>query len=256
MTQPQPDLMGENIEPRDLEVVDYHVGADAHYDVAKYDAVRFVGPRNIYQQTVMANAYKRLMGPLTGKRVLDVGCGTGRGVVDFSRDSKFAVGCDASLDMLNFAQRKAENSPTCGLVNSFAQALPFRSDVFDVVVSLNFLHLFNLQTQRKYVAEMKRVLKPGGILILEFTNALNGGAIGLIRRWTDAQPGVLTFPHEVPEVIGDGCRIERVYGGPFPTIWRVVYRLPSLFQQMEKIAYFQPFKWFGQRLYYRIRKEG
>ena len=117
------------------------------------------------------------------------------------------------------------------------------------------LHLFNLDTQRKYVAEMKRVLKPGGILVLEFTNALNGVGIGLIRRWTDAQPGVLTFPHEVPKVIGDGCRIERVYGGPFPSVWRVVYRFPDLFQKIEKIAYFPPFKWFGQRLYYKIRKE-
>jgi ubiquinone/menaquinone biosynthesis C-methylase UbiE len=247
--------MNEVTAPRNLEVVDYRVGANAHYDVAKYDAVRFVGPQNMYQQAVMANAYKRLIGPLAGKRVLDVGCGTGRGVVDFSRDSKFAVGCDASLDMLSFAAQKAQNSPACGLVNSVAQTLPFRSEAFDVVVSLNFLHLFNLDTQRIYVAEMKRVLKPGGILVLEFTNALNGGAIGLIRRWTDAQPGVLTFPHEVPQVIGDGCRIERVYGGPFPTIWRVVYRFPTFFQQIEKIAYIQPFKWFCQRLYYKIKKD-
>jgi ubiquinone/menaquinone biosynthesis C-methylase UbiE len=248
--------MNEVAAPRNLEVVDYHVGAHAHYDVAKYDAVRFVDPQKMYQQAVMANAYKRLIGPLSGKRVLDVGCGTGRGVVDFARDSKYAVGCDASLDMLNFAAQKAQNSPACGLVNSVAKALPFESEAFDVVVSLNFLHLFSLDIQRKYVAEMKRVLRPGGILVLEFTNALNGGAIGLIRRWKDTQPGVLTFPHEVPTVIGDGCCIEQVYGGPFPTIWRVAYRFPNLFQQIEKIAYFPPFKWLCQQLFYKIRKEG
>ena len=109
-----------------MEVVDYRVGAHAHYDAANYDAVRFIGPQKMYQQAVMANAYKRLIGPLAGKRILDVACGTGRGVADFSRHSKFAVGCDASVDMLKFAAQKMENSSSGSLVNSFAKSLPFR----------------------------------------------------------------------------------------------------------------------------------
>jgi ubiquinone/menaquinone biosynthesis C-methylase UbiE len=247
--------MSESSTTGHCDVVEYRVGGKAHYDVASYDRIRYVGPQNEYRQTVMANAYMWLIRPLAGKRILDVGCGTGRGVVEFARESHLAIGCDASLDMLGFAARKAKDIPSCGLIASNAGHLPFQDAAFDVVASLNFLHLFNIDTQRFLVAEMKRVLKPGGTLVLEFTNALNGAAVGLFRRWVGSQPGVLSFPHEIRSVIGENCRVVRVYGAPLPTVWRFFYRFPKLFQNVEKLGYISPFKWFCQRLYYLVKKD-
>src|SRR5437667_2079649 len=91
----------------ELELVEYAVGKTGYQDVSRYDAARYVGPENEYKQEVMASAYRKLLGSLKGKRILDVGCGTGRGVVDFANEAAFAVGADASLDMLTCAASKA-----------------------------------------------------------------------------------------------------------------------------------------------------
>ena len=61
-----------------LEIVHYDVEKNDYRNVANYDERRYVGSANEYKKKVMSNAYKALMGSLNGKRVLDVGCGTGR----------------------------------------------------------------------------------------------------------------------------------------------------------------------------------
>jgi len=48
--------------------------------------------------------------------------------------------------------------------------LPFSNDTFDVVVSSRFLHLFSETQQQLFVQEMGRILKPGGVLIVDFYN--------------------------------------------------------------------------------------
>jgi ubiquinone/menaquinone biosynthesis C-methylase UbiE len=240
---------------RNLEVVDYRIGKSGVQNAANYDSYRFAGPANQYQQDVMASAYKRLIGPLRGKRVLDVGCGTGRGVIDFAREAALAVGSDASVDMLGFAARKCTHASVARLVASYAQHLPFRSESFDVVTSLNLLHLFDVETQQSMVAEMKRVLKPAGILVLEFTNGLNGACIGLYRRWLHTTPGTLALPWEIRSVIGSDCRIVRVYGAPLPTFWRVFWRFPRFSKGLETVGRIPPFNHLCQRVYYKIVKE-
>lgn len=238
---------------KDFEVVEYRFGRKGHYDVASYDALRYVGPAKQYQQTVMANAYTRLIGPLAGKRILDVGCGTGRGALHFAESASLAVGVDASLDMLATAKRKVTNGPACPLAAAYAQQLPFRDAAFDVVTCLNFLHLFSLATQRMIIAEMKRVVRPGGILLLDFANALNGLIIGLYRRWR-IKAGV-SLPGEIRFAVGDGCRIARVYGAPLPTLWRLFYRVPRLGAALEKIAYLPPLNWLAQGIYCKVVKD-
>src|SRR5262249_39607355 len=130
------------------------------------------------KQSVMAATYRRMIGPLRGKRVLDVGCGTGRGIIEFAKECAFAVGADASVDMLSFAARKTADQKHCSFSVAYAQQLPFKSASFDVITSLNFLHLFTVDTQVLMIAEMKRVLRQGGILVLEFDNALHGLGLG------------------------------------------------------------------------------
>jgi ubiquinone/menaquinone biosynthesis C-methylase UbiE len=201
----------------------------------------------------MANAYRKLMGGLRGKRVLDVGCGTGRGVADFASEADFATGCDASLDMLAFAARKVAGGTRCAFTAAKAQQLPFAGAVFDVVTALNFLHLFHLETQREMVAEMKRVVRPGGVLVLEFDNALHGLCVGLSKRWFGDERGSL--PGEIRYVVGNNCRVAGVYGAVFPIVWRLFYHFPRVFVPLEKIAYFPPLNRLAHRVYYRLIKE-
>ena len=237
----------------EVEVVRYAVGDQGYQDVAAYDAARYQGRANEYKQNVMSNAYRRLIGPLEGKRVLDVGCGTGRGVVAFGKEAALATGCDASPDMLRFAAQKAADGSRCVFAVSHAQRLPFRSDSFDVVTSLNFLHLFSLETQREMVAEMKRVVRPGGWLVLEFDNALNGVVIGPVKRWTGKEHGAM--PGEIRHILGQGCRVTHVYGAVLPIVWRIFSYLPGIFIPLERVGYLPGFNRLGHRIYYRLVKE-
>jgi ubiquinone/menaquinone biosynthesis C-methylase UbiE len=234
------------------EVTDYAVGRKGYQDVASYDEKRYVGPANEYKQRVMSDAYTRLLGPLDGKSVLDVGCGTGRGIVEFRHRAAYAVGADASFDMLRFAGRKMEEYDNWSLVRSYAQMLPFAEASFDIVTALNFLHLFRESTQREMIAEMKRVVRPGGVLVLEFDNALQGGILGLYKRYFGTEHGSL--PWEIRRAIGDGVRLVTVAGAVYPIVWRAFYRAPSLFMPLERLAHHPPLNRLAHRIYYKLVK--
>jgi len=234
----------------DFEVVDYDIGKGDYRNVSNYDEKRYAGAANEYKKKVTSNAYQKLIGPLQGKRILDVGCGTGRGVADFVDVAALTVGVDASQDMLGIAARKIEGRPRVGLVRSYAQTLPFPTGYFDVVTSLNFLHLFSLDSQRSMIAEMKRVVRPGGTIVLEFDNAIHGLGLGLIKRWTGREHGSL--PWEMRQVVGSECRVTHVYGAVFPIVWRLLYRFPKISTNLEKIAYYPPFNWMAHRVFFRL----
>jgi ubiquinone/menaquinone biosynthesis C-methylase UbiE len=237
-------------EEKKAEVVEYGFGLDGYQDAIGYDALRYMGRANEYKQAVMANAYTKLIGPLKDKSVLDVGCGTGRGIAEFGREARLAMGTDASMDMLSIAARKTAGLSTCFFAKAVAQQLPFADAVFDVVTSLNFLHLFEPKVQQEMISEMKRVVKPGGILVLEFDNALHGVVVGPYKRWSGREGGSL--PSEIRYAIGSGCRIAAIYSAVFPVIWRVFCHLPRLFIPFEKIAYFFPFNHLSHRIYYKL----
>lgn len=234
------------------ELVEYRVGKKGLADAAAYDRIRYTGRANEYKQAVMSCAYKRLIGDLRGKRVLDVGCGTGRGVVDFGREAGLAIGSDASLDMLALARGKVSDGIRCGLTAAYAQHLPFSDGAFDLVTSLNFLHLFKVSVQEEMIAEMKRVAKRGGTLVLEFDNALHGLGLGLYKRWSGREEGSL--PGEIRRAIGDGCRVDRVYGAVFPVVWRLFHRFPRASMPIEKMAFAPPFNRVAHRVYYKLTK--
>lgn len=237
-----------------LDIVVYATGKPGFQDASQYDKRRYGGPAAYYKQTVMMNAVNRLIGPLEGKKILDVGCGTGRGVVRFASSAGFAVGSDYSLDMLSFASQKLPEDARCGFVSAVAQQLPFANGSFDVVTALNFLHLFKVETQRAMIAEMKRVTRPGGIVLLEFDNALHGLGVGLYKRWFGDERGSL--PWEIRRAIGAGCRIVKVYSAVLPVLWRITYRMPRVFIPVERIAYIPPFNHLLHRIYYKVMVDG
>lgn len=172
--------------------------------------------------------------------------------MDFAREVDFAVGCDASLDMLSGAAQKRTQNSRCALLAFYARQLPFKDASFDIVTSLNFLHLFDVPTQQFCVAEMKRVLKPEGILVLEFTNALNGLVVGFFRRWIK---GVMaSLPGEIKQVIGDDCQVVQIHGALFPILWRLFYRLPRADVLGERLGYVTPFNHMCHQVYYKASR--
>ncbi len=111
----------------------------------------------------------RASGPLAGKRVLEVGCGTGELLRAVWRDAKPArlVGLDPDPGMLAQAEAKFRGSGVAAeLLRGWAEALPFPDGSFDVVLSSLMLHHLDTSTKRAALREWRRVLAPGGALVL------------------------------------------------------------------------------------------
>lgn len=102
-------------------------------------------------------------------KILDIGCGTADLSIAFS-DSGSVTGCDFCHEMLIQGNRKViyQNSLfPINLLEADALALPFADETFDVVVSAFVLR--NLSDMRLGLAEMRRVLKPAGVIgVLDF----------------------------------------------------------------------------------------
>jgi ubiquinone/menaquinone biosynthesis C-methylase UbiE len=103
------------------------------------------------------------LGNVQGKRILDVGCGAGEGAVYFAKKGAFVTATDISAGMLRVVQRVAlEHRVHVNVKQCSAEGLPFADESFDVVYTGNLLHHVDLE---QTLVEMKRVLKPGGVLV-------------------------------------------------------------------------------------------
>ncbi len=92
-------------------------------------------------------------------RILDSGCGLGAYLNAFSPYSDRRFGHDVEFDRLDEATPRAT-----GIVQSVGERLPFASGTFDFVFSNEVIE--HVQDDAKYAAEMVRVIRPGGRLLI------------------------------------------------------------------------------------------
>lgn len=123
------------------------------------------------EQAVVAS----LLPELAGRAALDAGCGTGRYLQLLESRGATATGLDLSAPML--AQARFKNAR---LVRARIEALPFGARSFDVVVS--GLALGDVSGLAPAVAELSRVLRPGGRLIYSVVHP-SGAAKGWARTF-------------------------------------------------------------------------
>src|SRR3989344_5207004 len=102
------------------------------------------------------------------KRVLDAGCGTGRNIDLLLRlGAKKIIGVDLSTSLINFAKNKFKDNKNIELFNyNLENKLFFKDKSFDVIICCKTLpHIDNI---KKVLNEFNRILKDGGIMILDF----------------------------------------------------------------------------------------
>lgn len=143
---------------------DYLPGLGRHYLMPLYDVVhRVFGLARVHDEMIT------LAGLRDGRRVLDVGCGTGnllRATGKRHRNVEL-TGVDPDLKMLARAERKMRRAGLAArLDRGYAQELAFPDDSFDVVFSSLMLHHLDTASKDEMLAEVRRVLRPDGVLVL------------------------------------------------------------------------------------------
>ena len=104
-----------------------------------------------------------------GRTVLDLACGPGRHAAALARAGARVVGLDLSRALLCAARRRHAGP----LVRGDMRRLPFRAAAFDVVVNLftSFGYFASDAEHAAVIAEVARVLRPGGRFVLDYLNA-------------------------------------------------------------------------------------
>ncbi|UVS79510.1 class I SAM-dependent methyltransferase [Actinokineospora sp. UTMC 2448] len=127
-------------------------------------------------------AMLELAGDVTGRRILDAGCGSGP-LFAALRDRGAAVtGVDASAGMLELARRRLGADADLRIAD-LADPLPFPDDSFDDVIASLVLHY--LRDWSPTLAELRRVLRPGGRLIVSVEHPF---VITLMQRMAGEKP--------------------------------------------------------------------
>lgn len=101
-----------------------------------------------------------------GKVVLEVACGTGQGLGLLRSRARQVFACDLSADNVKTANEG--NRSAQPLVRADAMSLPFESKSVDVVIILEALYF--LPSANDFLAEVTRVLKPGGWFLVSAIN--------------------------------------------------------------------------------------
>ncbi|GAA2804579.1 class I SAM-dependent methyltransferase [Kribbella solani] len=104
-----------------------------------------------------------LLGDVAGRRILDAGCGSGPLVADLKERGASAAGFDASPAMIRLARERLGDDADLKVAD-LTQPLPYDNEAFDDALAMLVLHY--LEDWSGPLTELRRVLKPGGRLIV------------------------------------------------------------------------------------------
>ena len=161
--------------------------------------------------------------------VLEVAVGTGRNFALYPANTRLTA-IELSPRMLEIARARARAvGREVDLREGDAQALQFRDEAFDSVVCT--LSLCNIPDDRKAIAEMKRVLRPNGRLLLLDHVPASSGLVRALQRLLEQVTLRLEGEHllrrPLEHVVAEGFEIERVERLKLGIVERLSARKPA-----------------------------
>lgn len=178
-------------------------------------------------------------------RILEIGCGAGNNLWFASREGFRVAGIDGSESAISFARERfaAENLEGDLRVGNFLN-LPWENQSFDIGIDRGALVCVGHEAQQAAVAEMQRVLRPGGLFFFngysdEDTSAKSGdrledGRISNIRAGVLTGVGALAFnsKEQIDAIFANGWEVLKIEhmrtedftanGTVIHSLWRVV----------------------------------
>ena len=114
------------------------------------------------------NGIADLLKERNGKRILDLGCGTGRHLIFFANNGFEVHGLDAAPDGIEIAKKwLAENNLNYILsIHRMEERFPYDDSFFDAVISIQAMHHNKIKKIKFTIREIKRVLKPNGLIFI------------------------------------------------------------------------------------------
>lgn len=169
------------------------------------------------------------------KMVLEAGCGEGYGTNLLANKAKAIIGLDVDGATIKQARTKYQKK-NCSFKTYDGKEFPFANNSFDVVISFQVLE--HIKNDQSYLAEIARVLKADGRLILTTPNKANRLAPGQkpwnrfhVREYTDSEL------HKVLAGYFKSITIQGVQGSP-----EIQKQELARVRRLSKLAKIDPFK--------------
>jgi SAM-dependent methyltransferase len=202
----------------------------AYYDAlaATYDADRFGGSYGAYLDGLERRALREW---LVGPRVLDLACGTGR-FLDLASE-----GLDLRGKMV---ERAREKWPGKRIHHAPAWSIPVPDGTYDTVFSLHCVMHLCLEDIRRVLGECRRVLRPGGVLVFDFPNALRRRLVGY--RAAGWHAGTALSADALRALCGGHWRLVGLRGLALAPIHRLPHAIRPAFMAAEVLLGRTPLK--------------
>ena len=158
-----------------------------------------------------------LLGDVKGKRVLDLGCGTGGNLIPLIKRGARTIGIDISADLIRLARKRLNDAQLeSDLRVGSAYETGLADESVDVVYCMSLVHHLDIERVRD---EMQRVLVPGGRIILKEPVRFSSGYTRL-RNLLPAKDEISDFEHPLTEQ-----ELARLTA-PFQVEGKRLFRLP------------------------------
>ncbi|VXA94121.1 Methyltransferase type 11 [Flavobacterium sp. 9AF] len=191
--------------------------------------------RKFLKESILKNKYKK---------ILDLGCGTGR-LLDFA-----SFGADISSEMLTKAREKF---PSKELQLGSVTAIPYKEESLDVIYSFHVIMHLDKQITKDFLKESHSKLKDKGILIFDFPSKTRRL---LVNYQPNSWHGANHFTiKEIKELIESNWEIKRTRGFLFFPIHRIHKKIRFLFTALDILLCKSPFKKYASYIVIELEKK-
>ncbi len=225
----------QKIEERYKHIMSSSGGYDGVLEVNRYSHVK----------AAYIGHLLRKHGVLPGRTILEVGVGTALIASPLAQSGWDVVGIDFSEDMLRGAKERLKEHSIRNVYIARADGftLPFANNQFDAVIAIQVLHLFEPKERQLLLQEFYRVIKPGGVVIVDMLQRFSH-----LKKWWrnrnrrphryEPPSGIRATFSSYPQTI--------LEGGILPLSWKI-HRLnqQALFKPLIPFCRAPILKWFA-----------
>ncbi len=227
-----------------------------------YDACRTMSVNGRFFFEVAHQAIEETIGPTDQDTVhVDMPVGTGR-FLHYLRDrgrTHQMLGIDLAPGMLQACRSGIRHREgTISLTMGDAFGLPLADDSVDIFTSIRFFHLFPRRHWPALLAEMQRVIRPGGFVIAELRNQLRGvvGALIVERRdrwFYGGRRRCYIWPHQVSSLFSAWERIQ-TRGVGLDGLGRLSTVAPQSARRLHGLTRYSPWRYLAKELLVKAYK--